>query len=225
MDFGSLMRANFANSKPTYEYTRAMFVKTINEYISGSLRKNLGMPCFGVTGMIEYPPAAPVEYFVPYGSGPTCGVLISYTPGKATNSDYDSVARRSRKIIGSFWPNFFELIGKAMCRTNEIIQPSVGDSTPMLYNSETMSSTQCYIRTTGNTYNRAKVVREWREAGERFMDTVLMMKIQEPRILQDKLSEAVRITSLRTMNFWRYYFGTVHGGIFKGHIFGSLRYD
>ncbi len=225
MDFGSIMRANFANPKPTYEYTRAMFVKTINEYVSGSLRKNLGMPCFGVTGMLEHPPAAPEPYNVPYRAGPTCGVLISYTPGKATNKDYDAVAKKSQKTIGSFWTNFFELIGKVMCRTNETIQPSTGDSTPMLYNSKSMSSTPCFVRTTGNIYTQAKVIREWREAGTKFKNKVLMMEIQEPRVLQNELSVAVRETALRTMNFWRYYSGTLHGGIFKGYIYGSLLYD
>jgi hypothetical protein len=223
--FGDLMRANFANPKPSYEYTRSMFVKTINEYVSGSLRSNLGMPCFGVTGMLEHPPAAPETYFVPPRSGPTCGVLISYTPGFATNKDYDKVAEKSRKELGSFWPNFFELIGKVMCRTIEIIQPSAGDSTPMMYNSKSMAKSGCFIRTTGNIYTQSKVIREWREAGSRFQNKVLSMKIQSPRILQNELSTAVRDTALRTMMFWRSYSGTMHGGIFKGFIYGSLIYE
>ena len=224
MDFGSLMRANFANPKPSYEYTRAMMVKTINDYVSSSLRKNLGKPCFGVTGLLEYPPAAPATYNVPFRAGPTCGVLISYTPGRATNKDYDYVAKRSGKN-GAFWPYFFELIGKVMCRTNETIQPSNGDSTPMMYNGKTMARTGCFVRTPGNIYTQAKVIREWREAGLKFQRKIFPMKIRSMSVLQVHLSSAVRETALNTMFLWRSYTGNMKGGIFKGFIYGSLLYD
>jgi hypothetical protein len=94
-----------------------------------------------------------------------------------------------------------------------------------MYNGKTMARTGCFVRTPGNIYTQAKVIREWREAGLKFQRKIFPMKIRSMSVLQVHLSSAVRETALNTMFLWRSYTGNMKGGIFKGFIYGSLLYD
>ena len=240
MDFGSIYRAAFSNPKPDYEFTRAKFVWIINSYITSCLAINVGKPYLGVEGQVEYPPASPVPYVVPPDSGPLCGALMSFTPGNVTGDEYDQVAENSRAEIGSFWPNFFKLIGKGISRSSMIIMPLITDplqpgvpqfSTPMLYTSENMTANGSFYLTKGNLYTVKQFLDDWQTAGEKFRDEILSQNVQDPDTLATKLGRAVKKTANETGIFWRHYQGTIkpsytpNPGILEGWIVGSIKYD
>lgn len=240
MDFGSIYRAAFSSPKPDYEFTRAKFVWTINTYIASCLANNVGKPHLAVEGQVEYPPASPVPYVVPPDSGPLCGALAAFTPGIVTEKEYDQVAENSRGEIGSFWPNFFKLIGRGISRSGMIIQPLITDplqpgvpqfSTPMLYTNETMSVNGSFYLTKGNLYTVKQFLDDWQIYGEKFRDEILSMNIQDIDTLASNLGRAVKKTANETGIFWRHYQGTVKPaymltpGILEGWIVGSIKYD
>ena len=99
MDFGTLMKVAFSDPKPEYEFTRMKFVWIINEYIRGSLQKNLLRPHFGVSGTVEYPPASPVPYLFAPDSGNRCAAISAFVSGKVTEAEYDKVAQSSKPRI------------------------------------------------------------------------------------------------------------------------------
>lgn len=240
MDFGSIYRSAFSNPKADYEFTRAKFVWTINTYIASCLANNAGKAHLAVDGQVEYPPASPVPYVVPPDSGPLCGALVAFTPGIVTEEEYDRVAENSRNEIGSFWPNFFKLIGKGISRSGMLIQPLITDplqpgvlcySTPILYTNELMSGNGSFYLTKGNLYTDKQFLDDWQMSGEKFGDEILSMCIQDIDTLSSKLSKAVKRTANETGFFWRHYQGTImpsyvmSPGILDGWIVGSIKYD
>lgn len=239
MNFGLLMAKNFTDPEPSYEFTREKFVKTVNQYVSGAFGKNLKKSQFGLQGTIEFPPAGPQVYKTPPSPGIMSGQVIAYNSGKVTKRDYDSVAKRSQKEIGSFWPNFFELIGKAFLRTKYEITPvtevfgahTAQYSTPLVVTATYLESSGSYFKRTGNTYSKSKVLSEWRSAGKSFSKEVIALKVEEPKVLQDLLGKRVREAATRASLLYINYTGTIkfgnmtQPGLFKGLIYGKMKFD
>ena len=221
--FGEIMAGNFENAKPSFEYTARMFVKTINEYVSMSYRNNVGIPLFGINGIVSKPPAPSYELFVPYRTGPRCAMLTSVIPGIATIEEYYKAAARSRAQNGQFWAEFFELIGNTFLKSSALVAPS--DGTPIFMNREYFTSTASFIRTTGNKFTEQKFKMEWRRRGEAFQSAIFKAKPQASSVVQDMLSKHVRETAEWTMNFHRFYMGMVSDGQLTGYIFGNMIFD
>lgn len=239
MRFGTLMESAFKDPKPTYEFTRSKFTWVINEYIRGNLMKSVGSQYLGVSGTIEYPPAPPVPYQVPPSSGPTCGAVINVVCGTVSEDEYDTAAKKSA-VIGSFWENLFELIGRGTLRSILTIMPIVPNagsnlllqtSSPMVYTSATLESDGSYYKTPGNSFSASKVLSDWRSSGSRFFESISGLQITDPSILREKLSEAVSAAARECSTVWRRYRGALkqnfdeYPGAFDGYIYGSINYD
>lgn len=241
MNFGKIALENLCDPKPSYEWTRNRLVNSINDYISTSLINNQSVPQFGVTGMIEFPPAAPIPYLYLPNSGPSCGGIVAYVPGMATEGDYDAVAARSRNGDGSFWENYFELIGRALLRSKLTISPyltvlkdsspNIGFSTPMLYSSEVLTGTASFYMTTGNKFTEQKFLRDWRDAGRRVFETMRAGKFDQCKPVWELVGRFVKQTASRTSFVWYQYSGEIkrntdiYPGTFTGYIYGNLQFD
>lgn len=236
MDFGTLMKTAFSDPKPSYEFTRMKMVWVINEYISGSLRKNLLRPHFGISAMAEFPPASPVPYNFPPDMGAQCAAISACVPGKVTIQEYDSVAKASQEV-GTFWGNFFELIGRCLLRSTITFMPLIPDevhpdnfSTPMPYNSVTMSTNGSFYLTTGNVFSASRILADWRKAGDDLFDSIKGLEIKDPEILRTHISNAVRAAATRASTLWRFYNGAIKPsgmtpGTLSGYIYGPIKFD
>lgn len=241
MNFGEITLENLCDPKPSYDWTRDRLVKSINDYIAASLSDNLSMPQFGVTGTIEFPPAAPVPYLYLPNSGPSCGGIVAYVPGMATEADYDAVAAKSRNGDGSFWENYFELIGRALLRSKLTIAPyltvlknsvsNAGFSTPMFYTSEVLRATASFYLTTGNKFTDQKVLRDWKTAGSKVMSVMKSQKFDKCKDVWTLVGRIVQETATRTSFVWYQYTGEIrrstdaYPGTFSGYIYGNLQFD
>jgi len=239
MNFGILMAANFANPISTYKFTCENFVRTINQYVEGSFEKNLRVSQFGLNGKIAFPPADPIPYMTPPSPSILSGRVESYVAGEATEADYDVVAQQSRAEIGSFWPNFFELIGKVFLRSKYTVTPItyyskwpiIQYSTPLEVTPEYLESTESYYLTTGNTYSQTKILQDWRSAGEAFSAEVLALKLNDPVKLRTMLSLKVKETAERSSFLFIQYAGSMKLAsydkpcVFEGLIYGKMKFD
>lgn len=241
MNFGKITLENLCDPKPSYEWTRNRLVKSINDYISTSLLNNQFAPQFGVTGMIEFPPAAPIPYLYPPNSGPSCGGIIAYVPGMATEGDYDAVAAKCRNGDGSFWENYFELIGRALLRSKLTIAPyltilkdslpNVGFSTPMFYTSEVLIGTPSFYLTTGNKFTEQKFLKDWKDAGSKVMTIMKGGKFNSCKAVWELVGRFVKQTASRSSFIWYQYTGEIrrntdlYPGTFTGYIYGNLQFD
>lgn len=236
MDFGTLMKVAFSDPKPEYEFTRMKFVWIINEYIRGSLQKNLLRPHFGVSGTVEYPPASPVPYLFAPDSGNRCAAISSFVPGNVTEAEYDKVAQSSKKI-GTFWGNLFELIGRGTLRSVITFMPLIPDetapdnfSTPYVYSPAILATNESYYLTIPKLYSTGLVLRDWRKAGDDLFESIRDLQITDPEILRSHVSAKVRETATRTSMLWRHYQGTIKPsgqtpGVLEGYIYGSIKFD
>ena len=241
MNFGKITLENLSDPKPSYEWTRNRLVKSINDYIASTLLDNQSLPQFGVTGMIEFPPASPVPYLYPPNSGPSCGGIVAYLPGMATESDYDAVAAKCRNGDGSFWENYFELIGRALLRSKLTIAPyltilknypsNAGFSTPMIYTSEVLNATPSFYMITGNKFTEQKFLRDWRDAGSRVMTIMKSGKFDNCKAVWELVGQYVKQTATRSSFIWYQYNGEIrrdtdlYPGTFTGYIYGNLQFD
>ena len=241
MTFAEAALSNLANPEPSYEWTRDRLVEAINEYIRVSLSANVNVPTFGASGTIEFPPAAPIPYLYSPNSGPFCGGIISYTAGTATSSDYDMVADKTRNGDGSFWENFFELIGRVLFRSTVTIAPYLtvlndggtnkGFSTPVVYTAETLTSTRSFYRYDGNLFTLNKPISEWRSAGGRVDCIIRSSRFDNRDYVWELVSEHVKSTAIATTSIHRRYLGQLkrttdpYPGTFAGYIYGSLNFE
>lgn len=239
MNFGILMSANFANPISSYEFTRENFVRTINQYVEGSFEKNLSVSQFGLNGKIAFPPADPILYMTPPSPSIMSGCVVSYVAGEATEDDYDVIAQQSRAEIGSFWPNFFELIGKVFLRSKYTVTPItyyskwpiVQYSTPLEVTPEYLESTESYYLTTRNKYSQKKILQDWRRAGEAFSSEVLALKLNDQEKLMSMLGLNVKETAERTSSLFIQYAGSMKLAsydkpcVYEGLIYGKMKFD
>ena len=241
MDFGKITLENLGDPKPSYEWTRNRLVKSINDYICTSLRDNVNVAQFGVKGLVEFPPSAPIPYLYPPNSGPSCGGVVSFVPGTATEADYDAVAAKTRNGDGSFWENYFELIGRALFRSKLTIEPYLsilkgypsnsGFSTPFVYTISSLAGTQTFYRDYGVKFTERRALVDWRKAGETLTRQMRCGKFDDSREVWNLVGVRVRETAIRTTNLWRYYSGELkrsvdpYPGTFVGHIYGNLKFD
>lgn len=239
MNFGILMTKNFANPAATYEFTRAKFIRTINQYVAGGFAKNLAVSQFGLIGKVQFPSRSPMPYMTSPSRGVMGGRVISYKAGRVNNGDYDSVAKASRGEIGSFWPKFFELIGKAFMRSSFVITP-VTDyfmppiaqySTPLTVTFSYLSRGESYYNREGQVFSSGKFLREWRKAGAAFQSEILALKIDDPARLRTLLGKAVKAVASKTFKLYIKYRGTIKFGnenqpcLFDGLIYGKMKFD
>jgi len=236
------MASSFASPEPSYEFTRDAMVKTVNEYISSSLTKCVGKPSFGLSGTIEYPSSSPVPLSIEPGLPRLSGQLVGFTPGEASESDYDAAAAKSRDVIGSFWPNFFELIGKAILRSSltvcgvaeRLSQTSAREmqtsARKVCTSASLLSDGSCY-KTLGNLFTTSKFLSDWRSAGDLMKSECLSKKVSDPSVLWGILGKRVGETARLTSQLWIRYEGLVklatvpEPGMFTGFIHGMLDFD
>jgi len=230
MDFARTALKNLTDPQPSYEWTRAALVNTINDYVRASLLRNLNSSCLGVKGTILFPNSAPLPYYYLPNSGPSCGGVISFTPGIATDADYDSVTTKTRNGDRSFWENYFELIGRTLFRSVVSIAPIISNgssSTPFPYTVETLSSTNSYYLTIGNAFTLNKPLDDWRAAGLAVVLQMQSRRYQDSESVWNLVGSHVKRIANR-MYLWRYYTGSIKRitdpapGVFTGHIFGNL---
>jgi hypothetical protein len=233
MDFARTALKNLTDPQPSYEWTRAALVNTINDYVRASLLRNVNSPCLGVKGTILFPNSATLPYYYLPNTGPSCGGVISFTPGMATEADYDSVATKTRNGNRSFWENYFELIGRTLFRSVVSIAPittSGGNSTPFPYTADTLSSTNSYYLTIGNAFTLNKPLDDWRAAGLAVVRQMKSRYYQDSEEVWNLVGANVKRVANR-MYLWRYYTGAIKRftdpapGAFTGHIFGNLIFD
>ena len=241
MDFGKTTLGNLTDPEPSYEWTRKRLVKSINDYIVGALTTNLSTPRFGVSGTIIFPPSAPIPYLYSPESGSSCGGIVSFVPGVATETEYDAVTAKTRNGDGSFWENYFEMFGRALFRSKLTIAPyltitkngsaNAGFSTPYLYTSETLSSGNSHYLTIGNRFNLSKVIREWRDSGTSVDRRMRQGNFQTSEEVWSLVGTEVKRVATRTTYLWRWYTGEIkrttdaYPGTFTGYIYGNLKFD
>lgn len=235
MRFEVLMASSFASPEPSYEFTRDAMVKTVNEYISSSLTKCVMKPSFGLSGTIAYPSSSPVPLSIEPGLPSLSGQLVGFTPGKSSRSDYDAAAAKSRDVIGSFWPNFFELIGKAILRSSLTVcgiaeGPSQTSVRKVCTSASLLSDGSCY-KSLGNLFSTSKFLSDWRSAGELMKSECLRKEVSDPSVLWGILGKRVGETARSTSQLWISYEGLVklatvpEPGMFTGFIHGMLDFD
>lgn len=237
MDFGTALLNNLSDPKPSYEFTRAALVSSINDYVRESLASNVYNVSFGVTGVIEYPTGSSVPYFSFPGKSVFNGTVTSFYAGTVSETEYDSVAALSRESrdLSTFWSGFFELIGRCILRSTLTIVPyqshtSVGYASSVSYTSESLTAGSMY-NSIGTPFNVAIPLTEWRSKGEIFASQIKQMSIMDRDSLWNMASSYIRDAATASTNLYRLYVGTIRRdndpepGILNGYIYGSLIFE